>query len=323
MGWDGIHAPKYRWLSVGGLGAAAAAAAVFVAPAFACTASSSLTLSPSRGLAGAAVSVRAVGFETTSSVTIKWGGPNGRSLATSTPDEAGNVQTTVIVPSDAVVQPGKQSAFYQLSAVQTKSDGTTLASSFVFEVSSPVPAPVSPPSEPASDPTPSPSADPPPPAQVEPAQAEPAQAEPAVVLLGATPASTNGTAGPAPARGPSSLSAQPVANRGAIVVTPSPAGPDPVAAPGVVDSASAAPGESAVSSPVLEPVPEVGVPAGDLWAGLQADTRSSLLDQPASERDSGVPTGGILIGAGLAVLGGLGLTAAQRRLAAAKVTSSR
>lgn len=91
--------------------------------AWACTNLATLNLDKSAGAAGTSVDITGSSFATesaryaeVSAVEIRWNGVDGAVLATARPDSAGNIATTVRVPSDAA--PG----YHVLVATQSTTD---------------------------------------------------------------------------------------------------------------------------------------------------------------------------------------------------------
>lgn len=106
---------KRRALTVTGVvGFLLAATAVF---AYACTNLASLNLETSTGAAGDELAVTGSSFGAEPEVVLHWNSVEGAELATVTPDQAGNIATTVTIPEGA--QPG----YYVVVATQTSEEG--------------------------------------------------------------------------------------------------------------------------------------------------------------------------------------------------------
>lgn len=91
-----------------------AATAIF---AYACTNLASLNLETSTGAAGDEIAVTGSSFGAEPEVVLHWNSVEGAELATVTPDQAGNIATSVTIPEDA--EPG----YYVIVATQTSEEG--------------------------------------------------------------------------------------------------------------------------------------------------------------------------------------------------------
>lgn len=91
-----------------------AATAIF---AYACTNLASLNLETSTGAAGDEIAVTGSSFGAEPEVVLHWNSVEGAELATVTPDQAGNIATSVTVPADA--EPG----YYVIVATQVSEEG--------------------------------------------------------------------------------------------------------------------------------------------------------------------------------------------------------
>lgn len=85
--------------------------------AYACTNLATLNLEATTGAAGDQVAITGSSFSSEQPVTLHWNSMEGAQLATVTPDEAGNISTSVTIPE---AQPG----YYVLVATQVDEEGT-------------------------------------------------------------------------------------------------------------------------------------------------------------------------------------------------------
>jgi len=264
---------------------AAAGLALTVAPSYACTALAQIRLFPAAGDPGAPFTVRGDAFTPEGEVSLKWGGANARILRTTTTDAAGNLVESLRVPADA------QATSYLVTAIHTDKEGKTRTSSFAFKVT-PAAAVVVDPDVPADDVDEGPAT----------GDTSTAPTEPVVAP----------TSGGSPA-----ARAKPVApSRKATTAEKATTPPAPTVA-----RRAAAPGEAPASpTPTADadlqpsPIAEVGAVASDLWSGLSAERKPSLLEAPAAGQRDRSPLAILLLGSGLAAMAGTAMVAGRRRL---------
>jgi len=279
-------------LAIGGT--AVAGLVLSVAPSYACSDLATFKAFPSTGTPGTAFSVRGEQFTAEGEVALKWGGSNARVLRTTTTDAAGNLVESLTVPADA------QATSYLLSAIHTDKVGKTRTYSISFKVTPPAVGPVIPegPAEEVDQ------------AEVSDAEGA-APAEPAAPTNGGLPSARPNPV--APSKRPTVAPAPSVARRAA---APAVAPAAPAVAPTAPDEVPATPTPAADAGPLPSPIAEVGAVAGDLWSGLSAERKPSLLEEaPGSAgQRTGSPLAILLLGSGLAAMAGTALAAGRRRL---------